>query len=83
MGSERLGTPLPGLSAVFPPQSLADVQPLPKTPVEEDQVPQPDTHPDHLSPEDDYDDEDEGEDESDEDGVDEEVKVFIRVCKLK
>ncbi|XP_015267713.1 PREDICTED: glucosidase 2 subunit beta [Gekko japonicus] len=58
-------------------ESLADAQPLPKTPMEEDPVPQPDPHLDQLSAEDDYDDEDEGEgeEEADEDGMDEEAKV--------
>nr|XP_056715868.1 glucosidase 2 subunit beta [Euleptes europaea] len=56
-------------------ESLDDVPPLPKTPVEEYQAPQPDAHLDPLPTEDDYDDEDEGEEESDEDGVDEETKV--------
>ncbi|XP_054859330.1 glucosidase 2 subunit beta [Eublepharis macularius] len=58
-------------------ESAADVQPLPKTPEEEDQGTQPDVHVDPLSPEDDYDEEDdgEGEEESDEDAMDEEEKV--------
>ncbi|XP_048347104.1 glucosidase 2 subunit beta isoform X2 [Sphaerodactylus townsendi] len=56
-------------------EGLADAQPLPKTPVGEDQDPQLGTHLDPLSPEDEYDEEDEGEDASDEDGVEEEAKV--------
>ncbi|XP_062975219.1 glucosidase 2 subunit beta isoform X1 [Elgaria multicarinata webbii] len=56
-------------------ESLPDVQPPPKAPVEEDPDNQPDAQVDQLPPDEDYDEEDDEEEDTDEDGVDEQVKV--------
>ncbi|XP_066470112.1 glucosidase 2 subunit beta [Tiliqua scincoides] len=54
-------------------ESLADTQPLPTIPVEEEPDTQPDSHVDQLPPDEDYDEEEDEEDDTDEDSIDEEV----------
>lgn len=54
-------------------ESLADTQPLPPIPVEEEQDTQPDSHVDQIPPDEDYNEDEDEEEDTDEDSIDEEV----------
>lgn len=69
------------LNSVFPLQSLADTQPLPPIPVEEEQDTQPDSHVDQIPPDEDYNEDEDEEEDTDEDSIDEEVRYQTKSTK--